>query len=68
MNTSNPLIILSSGGTGGHMSPAQALANDLLARGFRVELMTDPRGLKFESLFAGVPVHVIPSGRLAQVF
>ena len=64
MKAKQPFVILSSGGTGGHMSPAQALASDLVARGFRVELITDPRGLKFETLFAGIPVHVIPSGTL----
>jgi UDP-N-acetylglucosamine--N-acetylmuramyl-(pentapeptide) pyrophosphoryl-undecaprenol N-acetylglucosamine transferase len=60
----SPLIILSAGGTGGHMTPAQALGHDLLSRGFRVELVTDLRGQKFEQLFKGIPMHVIPSGTL----
>lgn len=66
MNKPEPLIVLSSGGTGGHMTPAQALANDLLSRGFRVELVTDPRGMKYEKMFAGVKIHVIPSGTLGK--
>jgi UDP-N-acetylglucosamine--N-acetylmuramyl-(pentapeptide) pyrophosphoryl-undecaprenol N-acetylglucosamine transferase len=30
------LIMLSAGGTGGHIFPADALAQDLLSRGYRV--------------------------------
>jgi UDP-N-acetylglucosamine--N-acetylmuramyl-(pentapeptide) pyrophosphoryl-undecaprenol N-acetylglucosamine transferase len=44
------LILLSAGGTGGHMFPADALAQDLLSRGFRVALATDTRGSKYEIL------------------
>lgn len=39
-----PLIVLSTGGTGGHIFPAQALAESLIARGYRLELITDRRG------------------------
>jgi len=59
-----PLIILSAGGTGGHMTPARALGHDLISRGYRVELITDQRGLKYENFFADIPVHAIPSGTL----
>ena len=41
---SGRLVILASGGTGGHMFPAEALASALLARGHRVALVTDRRG------------------------
>jgi len=48
MNQSkSPLIILAAGGTGGHVFPAEALARELLGRGYRVALMTDKRGNKF---------------------
>jgi UDP-N-acetylglucosamine--N-acetylmuramyl-(pentapeptide) pyrophosphoryl-undecaprenol N-acetylglucosamine transferase len=59
------LVLLSAGGTGGHMTPAQALARDLLARGFRVELITDDRGLRYQSMFQGIPTHVVRSGTSA---
>lgn len=36
-------IVLAAGGTGGHIFPAEALAESLLARGERVVLITDPR-------------------------
>jgi UDP-N-acetylglucosamine--N-acetylmuramyl-(pentapeptide) pyrophosphoryl-undecaprenol N-acetylglucosamine transferase len=38
-----PLILLSAGGTGGHLFPAEALANALKAGGARVALATDKR-------------------------
>lgn len=55
-------ILISAGGTGGHMSPAAALANDLKRRGYRVELATDPRGLKFVGMFGEIKTHTIKSG------
>ncbi len=44
--TKSPLAILAAGGTGGHMFPAQALTEELLALGWRVKLTTDPRGAR----------------------
>ena len=45
-----PLAILSAGGTGGHMFPAQALAEELLLRGWEVKLSTDERGARFTTV------------------
>ena len=39
-------ILLAAGGTGGHMFPAQSLAENLKAKGWDVALMTDARGQK----------------------
>ena len=61
---SAPLAILATGGTGGHMFPAEALARALLQRGWRVALITDRRGQAFSKKFPGVAVHSIPAGRL----
>ena len=36
-----PLILLAAGGTGGHMFPAQALAEEMIGRGWQVKLSTD---------------------------
>jgi UDP-N-acetylglucosamine--N-acetylmuramyl-(pentapeptide) pyrophosphoryl-undecaprenol N-acetylglucosamine transferase len=60
------LIFLSCGGTGGHMTPAQALANDLMSRGFKVEVITDSRGLKFQEIFKNIPMNVVRSGTVAS--
>jgi UDP-N-acetylglucosamine--N-acetylmuramyl-(pentapeptide) pyrophosphoryl-undecaprenol N-acetylglucosamine transferase len=57
-------FVLAAGGTGGHMIPAHALAEELMRRGHRVALVTDDRGARIPGLFAGVPVHILPAGRL----
>jgi UDP-N-acetylglucosamine--N-acetylmuramyl-(pentapeptide) pyrophosphoryl-undecaprenol N-acetylglucosamine transferase len=57
--------VLAAGGTGGHMIPAHALAEELMRRGHRVALVTDDRGARIPGLFDGVPVHILPAGRLA---
>ena len=64
MVTDNNLVVLSAGGTGGHMTPARALAHDLLSRGYRVALLTDARGVKYKAMFEGVEIHQIKSGAL----
>ncbi|MEM1352205.1 MAG: UDP-N-acetylglucosamine--N-acetylmuramyl-(pentapeptide) pyrophosphoryl-undecaprenol N-acetylglucosamine transferase [Pseudomonadota bacterium] len=46
-----PLLLIAAGGTGGHMFPAQALAEEMLQRGWRVKLTTDPRGARFTQGF-----------------
>lgn len=43
----NP-IVLATGGTGGHVFPAQALAAELQQRGHEVAVVTDDRGGAFE--------------------
>lgn len=39
-----PLIILTAGGTGGHVFPAESLAEELTQRGYELALVTDSRG------------------------
>ncbi|MFC7498756.1 undecaprenyldiphospho-muramoylpentapeptide beta-N-acetylglucosaminyltransferase [Enterovirga sp. GCM10030262] len=56
--------VLAAGGTGGHMVPAHALAEELIARGHRAALVTDDRGARIPGLFDGVQVHILPAGRL----
>ncbi|XAM20949.1 undecaprenyldiphospho-muramoylpentapeptide beta-N-acetylglucosaminyltransferase [Sphingomicrobium sp. XHP0239] len=57
-------ITLAAGGTGGHMVPAHALANELKDRGHGVMLVTDARGAKIPAIFDDVPVEELPAGRL----
>lgn len=45
------LAVVAAGGTGGHMFPAQALAEALAARGWRVVLATDDRGALYADRF-----------------
>ena len=59
-------FVLAAGGTGGHMIPAHSLASELKKRGHGVMLITDSRGARFPGLFDGVPVHILPAGRLMR--
>ncbi len=62
--TARPAVALAAGGTGGHLFPAQALAEVLNARGYAVHLLTDRRGLDHSSRFPALMVHVIPSATI----
>lgn len=59
-------IVLATGGTGGHVFPAEALAGELAARGAPFALVTDSRGRRWGGALADRPVHRIaaasPSG------
>lgn len=57
-------FVLAAGGTGGHMMPAYALAQELLLRGHKVALVTDARGAQIPGLPEGVDLHTLPAGRL----
>ncbi len=46
-----PLLLIAAGGTGGHMFPAQALAETMLRAGWRVRLSTDARGTRYTGGF-----------------
>ena len=60
-------LAISAGGTGGHMFPAQALAETMLARGWRVTLMTDGRGAHYADGFPDrVVVQKIASATFAR--
>jgi len=48
---SQKLLMIAAGGTGGHMFPAQALAEAMLRRGWRVKLSTDARGARYTKGF-----------------
>lgn len=54
-------IVIAAGGTGGHMVPAHAVAEELTARGYQISLITDERGTAYPGLFGNMPKHVIPA-------
>ncbi len=56
-----PLVLLVAGGTGGHLFPAQALAEALVEKGYEVDLAADERVEKFRASFPARKVHVVPS-------
>ena len=55
------LVVLAAGGTGGHLFPAQALAETLVKRGYRVQLMTDERVRDYGKTFPAEKTHVVHS-------
>jgi UDP-N-acetylglucosamine--N-acetylmuramyl-(pentapeptide) pyrophosphoryl-undecaprenol N-acetylglucosamine transferase len=64
-------IILAAGGTGGHIFPAESLAEELTARSHRVTMITDQRfadysAASMKGIFAHVPIHYISAASLGR--
>ena len=63
-------VVLATGGTGGHVFPAEALAGELEARGLPVTLVTDSRGRQWQGALSRRPIHYIhsasPTGSLRK--
>jgi UDP-N-acetylglucosamine--N-acetylmuramyl-(pentapeptide) pyrophosphoryl-undecaprenol N-acetylglucosamine transferase len=58
---SEKVALLAAGGTAGHLFPAQALAVELAARGWTVDLATDERADAYGFEFPARAVHIVPS-------
>ncbi|PZQ96862.1 MAG: UDP-N-acetylglucosamine--N-acetylmuramyl-(pentapeptide) pyrophosphoryl-undecaprenol N-acetylglucosamine transferase [Cereibacter sphaeroides] len=62
-----PLLMIAAGGTGGHMFPAQALAEAMIGRGWRVKLSTDARGARYAGGFPkAVVIEQVASATFAR--
>lgn len=60
-----PLVILTAGGTGGHVYPAESLADELSKRGYRLMLVTDNRGKdNYKGKLAEIPNKAVCAGSL----
>jgi UDP-N-acetylglucosamine--N-acetylmuramyl-(pentapeptide) pyrophosphoryl-undecaprenol N-acetylglucosamine transferase len=55
------VFVLMAGGTGGHLFPAMALAQELRRRGHVLHLMTDERVASYGDDFPAEATHIVPS-------
>ena len=60
--------VLAAGGTGGHLTPAFALAHELERRGHHVALITDERGATIPGKPEFLPAHVLAATGLVALF
>lgn len=54
-------VIIAAGGTGGHMFPAAAFAQEMRARGWLVTLVTDVRGRRYSEGFPADAIEDVPA-------
>ena len=59
------VIVLAAGGTAGHLFPAQALAEELVKRGYIIHLVTDERVADHGKSFPAIETHIVPSATLS---
>lgn len=59
-------IVLSAGGTGGHLFPAQAVAAELMKRGRKIIVMTDARGTQYPTYFPGAAIEIVPAAAFSD--
>ncbi|MFP3945119.1 MAG: undecaprenyldiphospho-muramoylpentapeptide beta-N-acetylglucosaminyltransferase [Alphaproteobacteria bacterium] len=58
-------VVIAAGGTGGHLFPAQALAQELARRGYALHLVTDERGRTYTSAFPDAQIHMVNAATFA---
>ena len=63
--TSGQLVVLAAGGTGGHVFPAEALAQQLLKEGHRLALVTDNRGTGYTGTLGLIDTHHVAAQGIA---
>ena len=59
------MVVLAAGGTGGHVFPAEALAQQLLTQGHRLVLVTDDRGTGYTGTLGLIDTHYVAAQGIA---
>lgn len=59
-------IILAAGGTGGHIFPAEALAEELVGHDYKVVFITDKRATDYKGILGSLERHIVSSGTLGR--
>ncbi|MBL8551149.1 MAG: undecaprenyldiphospho-muramoylpentapeptide beta-N-acetylglucosaminyltransferase [Hyphomonadaceae bacterium] len=57
-------LLIAAGGTGGHMFPAAAFAEEMRKRGWKVVLMTDARGRRYTANFPADSIEDVPAATI----
>lgn len=58
-------VVIAAGGTGGHLFPAQALAQELARRDYALHLVTDERGRTYTDAFPEAEIHMVNAATFA---
>ncbi|WP_395645762.1 undecaprenyldiphospho-muramoylpentapeptide beta-N-acetylglucosaminyltransferase [Terricaulis sp.] len=62
---SKKVVVIAAGGTGGHLFPAAAFAEEMFRRGWRVVLMTDARGRRYAEGFPAERIEDVPAATIS---
>jgi UDP-N-acetylglucosamine--N-acetylmuramyl-(pentapeptide) pyrophosphoryl-undecaprenol N-acetylglucosamine transferase len=63
---SKKVVVIAAGGTGGHLFPAAAFAEEMFRRNWRVMLMTDARGRRYAEGFPAERIEDVPAASLSM--
>jgi len=62
---SKKVVVIAAGGTGGHLFPAAAFAEEMFRRNWRIVLMTDVRGRRYAEGFPAERIEDVPAASLS---